>query len=97
MPKKTKKEKALAQARRLIQNARLHSSIEIPQTAHRTVSDVQIPSSFQYQAKSAPVISAKTEVIDQQEFVSIRKDILKTVILASVAIAFEFIVYLKLG
>jgi hypothetical protein len=98
MPKKTKKEKALAQARRIIQSARLQSSIAPSQSVHVTQTETYTPSTFEFKAKPiASSISAKTEKSDEKEFSAIRKDIAKTVILAGAAIAFEFIVYLRLG
>ena len=97
MPKKTKKEKALAQARRIVQNARLQSSIAPPHINQTEKTEVHIPSTFEFTAKTVPASPSKTEKTDEQEFGAIRKDIVKTVVLAGAAIAFEFIVYLRLG
>lgn len=97
MPKKTKKEKALAQARRIILNARDQSPSSIPQIVQIKQPDVRPVSTFEFKSKPVTPVSAKLSVSDEQEFIAIRKDIVKTVVLASIAIAFEYVVYLKLG
>jgi hypothetical protein len=97
MPKKTKKEKALAQARRIVQNARIQSSLEVPQIIQKDQKEVSHTSSFQFKAKPDTAVYIKSKETDEQEFTAIRKDIMKTVILAGIAIAFEFVVYVKFG
>jgi hypothetical protein len=97
MPKKTKKEKALAQARRIVQNARIQSSSDVLQTVQTKASDVRPVSTFEFKVKPVASVIAKTSASDEQEFIAIRKDIIKTVVLAGIAIACEFVVYLKLG
>jgi hypothetical protein len=97
MPKKTKKEKALAQARRIVQNARIQSSLEAPKIVQKDQKEISHTSTFQFKAKPDTTVFTKSRETDEQEFTAIRKDIIKTVIFASIAIAFEFVVYVKLG
>jgi hypothetical protein len=99
MPKKTKKEKVIAEARRLIAKSQQFQSVA-PSSLHlqqtQTVKQ-QVPTTFQFQPKSNIQPQAQNDNVDENEFHAIRKDIIKTVVLAGAAIAFECIVYLRLG
>jgi hypothetical protein len=97
MPKRTKREKLLAEKHR---SSNHPSSVPVAQTAS---ADSQKPSNtelFSYKLPSlqqAPINQHAYSVVDTAEFSSIKKDILKTVLLAACAIVIELLLYWKIG
>lgn len=75
MPKKTKREKIIAEYRRT------HGSLNEPASF-----------AYQFTATSSPV-PQKREPVDMTEFTEIRRDLMKTLVLAVFAIIIEFIFY----
>jgi len=87
MPKKTRRQKILAQQRRHIQStpSSVSPSSYVPQT--------NIPSvTFQFQPSHTPVKVIENSD-DREELTVIKKDLTKTLILAMIAIAIELIVH----
>jgi hypothetical protein len=93
MPKKTKKEKLIAEARRIIRETQVTSNqtnttISVGGFNKATLSNtLQIPNS---KGKS---IASETDAI---EFTAIRQDIFRTVLLAAIAVVIEIAFYIKL-
>lgn len=88
MPKKTKKEKIIAQFRRKLQG--LHEAVpESVATAQSFIPKQAVPHSFMYQAKLNTAKPPETliEPMDQ----AIRRDLVKTLFLATIAIGGEVI------
>ena len=78
MPKKSKKEKILADLRRRV----------------RTEQSLEAPPTFRFQVKKEAVAPAHTQKPQQSsELTAIKRDLYKTCILATLAIAAEVIIY----
>lgn len=101
MPKKTKREKILAEARRIILESK--SGISVPREISNVhAPDRTIPKTGGYHF--APVVrstssrpQAATFVSDDIEFTAIRNNLVKTILIAVGALAVEFILYWKFG
>jgi hypothetical protein len=90
MPKKTRKEKILAEARRIVgHNATTHS-ININKIAP-PIAENKNP--YSYIPVKVPISNSKIVASDQTEFNIIRKDLVKTVFLTIGAVFLELIVY----
>jgi hypothetical protein len=87
MPKKTKKQKMLAQQRR-------HTTSTLPSNAPSVhVPETNIPSlSFRFQESHAPAKSIEN-TDDREELTVIKKDLTKTLVFALIAIVIELGVY----
>jgi hypothetical protein len=95
MPKKTKREKIIAEYRRALQNGRIPSTpLNAINNTPKTRND-----SKPYQFSAPVIIPPKPQPIqtDESEFKVIRKDLMRKMVIAGVAIASEFIIYLKFG
>jgi hypothetical protein len=87
MPKKTKRQKILAQRRRRIQltSSSVTPSDHIPETT--------LPAAtFHFQEPHAPMKHVEN-ADDREELGVIKKDLTKTLILASIAVVFELVMY----
>ncbi|MEK7543441.1 MAG: hypothetical protein AAB557_01090 [Patescibacteria group bacterium] len=95
MPKKTKKEKIIAQYRRKLQG--LHETVPASTVLKQSTRLTQTPSSspFVYQAKTNDSHGTVTAIqpIDQ----AIRKDLVKTLMLAAIAIGGEIVLSVMMG
>jgi hypothetical protein len=93
MPKKTKKEKLIAEARRIIRESQLPGkSIS---TVAKTVNHPELAQKSAYQwTTDKTIYSTKTQT-DELEFSVIRKDLIKTIVLASAAILVELMLFWK--
>jgi hypothetical protein len=95
MPKKTKKQKILAQARRIINNANV---IQKPQESD---SDAIKNNQYKYVFNSSikkqetPVESKNVE--DGEDYSQIKKDILKILMFTFVALSTEVLLYFRYG
>ena len=86
MPKKTKREKMLAASRRTVVTS---PSMSVPQTRPDTPGQ-----SFSYQFQGVNRKKIESERLENSvELAAIKTDLVKTLLLASVAIAFELILY----
>jgi hypothetical protein len=92
MPKKTKREKILARARRIIRE----QSSNPPDLPAVTPNQVSVPHTVNpYSFKPAPVSSLTYKQTDDdiREFAAIRRDLIKTIILSAAAVIVEIILY----
>jgi hypothetical protein len=96
MPKRTKREKILADARRIVQQAHQNSKITLSDESSRgSIPELGKGYTFKAYQNVSPV--ATETISDVKEFTAIRKDLIKTVILAGAAIGIELLLYLKIG
>jgi hypothetical protein len=86
MPKKTKKEKILAKQRRLVSPSVVSSSASTP------IENQPVKSTFTFNASHSGTTRKLTND-DAIELGVIKHDLAKTLIIASIAIAFELSVY----
>jgi hypothetical protein len=99
MPKKTKREKILAEARRIIREAK--SGTPVPRsTTNVPAPDHEIAQTSGYHfapiAHKEPTRQQVTSFVpDDAEFTAIRKNLIKTILIASGALAVEFVLYWK--
>jgi len=87
MPKKTKKQKILAEQRR-------HTTLTLPSntpSVHLPEANIPTPA-FRFQVPQAPAKSIEN-IDDRKELAVIQKDLTKTLILALIAILIELGVY----
>lgn len=94
MPKKTKKEKIIAEIRRKNQTALKTTQDNILSKQTGNVATAV----FDYQFKTKeingnPIKNNHTNLIVSDEFITIRKDIYKTIFIAGTFLAIEFIIY----
>jgi hypothetical protein len=88
MPKKSKKEKILADLRR-----RVHTEQSLTAHIPTLVKEEAVPT-FRFQVKKEAVAPAHTQEPQQSsELTEIKRDLYKTFILATLAIAAEVIIY----
>ena len=95
MPKKTKREKLIAQIHRTSHILQTPKSLSVP--SESSFSDSNITPQFQYvipQKNHTPPTQKKTETI---ELHAISRDLQKTILLAAGAIAIEFVLYWYTG
>ena len=92
MPKKTKREKILARARRIIQEQSSNASDLHSATSER---DITAPTTNPYSFKpvSIPAVTYKQTDEDIHEFEAIRTDLIKTILLSAGAVIVEIILY----
>lgn len=84
MPKKTKREKILAELHR--RQAPITPSLPVVTTA------------YQWQRAQFPLRPAATVALsNDQEYHAIKQDLVKTIILAAGAIGIELLLYIKIG
>jgi hypothetical protein len=93
MPKKTKKEKLIAEARRIIQES--HTSGKSLSPVEKTVNQHELEPKTSYQWASNKTSNLAKNQNDDLEFAAIRKDLLKTIILAGTAVAIELALFWK--
>lgn len=97
MPKKTKKQKILAQARRIIQQSELQSQFS-PKPQEKDNSKVFQAPVLKYSAPTVQLsnnkISSDTGIIDNN-LIPIRNDIIKTVFFAAIALVIELVFYFR--
>jgi hypothetical protein len=94
MPKKTRREKIIADARRIIQQAKNEhlQTNNLPQNKVEIKNNhpnIQLP----YQIKTSFKQNQSNDQTDQTEFIAIKKDLTKTIVLSLIAVAVEFIIY----
>jgi hypothetical protein len=90
MPKKTKKEKILAEARRIVRH---HESIQSLEITPKTANVVESKNPYTFSPGSVRMTNAKISAADISEFSIIRKDLIKTVILTVAAVFLELVIY----
>lgn len=93
MPKKTKREKILARARRIIweQSSNLPN---IPTaTAKQGFAAAHSVNPYSFKPVSVPAVPYKHTDDDLREFTAIRSDLIKTIILSAAAVIIEIILY----
>ncbi len=98
MPKKTKREKIIAEYRRKLQHV-TKASGNPSENVTSTKTDTTLPASnpFPYQFnKSISPTPRYVQSVDTTEFTAIRQDLTKTLILAAISIMIELAFYLKL-
>ena len=87
MPKKSKKEKILADYRRKVQT---QQSL----TAHiPTLVKEDTTPNFQFRLKKEPLLPVQQQNESTTELIAIKRDLSKTFVLATLAIAAEIIIY----
>jgi hypothetical protein len=91
MPKKTKKEKLIAEARRIIKESSYASQSLNPNRS----SVIYPPSKPINNILNTGKFSISNSDLDTIEYAAIRKDIIKTVLLAGIAIGIELAFFLK--
>jgi len=99
MPKKTKKEKIIAEARRVISQSHLQQTIPVSREQTPIKESATQPAAFTY-SKTIPQQSLKTQMRDiasDEEFTAIKHDLVKTITLATVAIGVVVVCALKFG
>lgn len=92
MPKKTKKEKIIAEYRRKLQAAAVNS----PEAATKQPAKTQPglpPATYQFSHFNPKPPTSPAVSVDQTGLSLIRRDLLKTLALTSIALAIEFILY----
>lgn len=87
MPKKSKREKILAEARRRVRTEHVLTASPAPSPI------AEHTHTFQFKAPSLQGIPARTGTSDGTELTAIKKDLSKTIILAGIAIAAELVLY----
>jgi hypothetical protein len=98
MPKKTKREKLIAEARRIIKQSQqpVQTVISSPTELHVNKETInQKPSAFSWNSQTTS--HSIKGLNDEIEYAQIRKNLTKTVILAAIAVLIEFAFYWKLG
>ena len=91
MPQKTRKEKIIAEKRRKNQNfASITQHNTVNEQSNNVSSNI---SDYQFKLKENPVKTTNVGLIDTDEFIAIRKDIYKTIFLAGLFLAVEFVTY----
>jgi hypothetical protein len=99
MPKKTKKEKIIAEARRVISQSRLEKTIAPSREQTPVKESTSHPASFTY-SKTPPQQSTKTQMYDlasNEEFTAIRHDLIKIIVLALIATGVVVLCAIKFG
>lgn len=89
MPKKTKKQKILARARRIIISQNNTGPDTSPTTQSNTAS---VKPTNLYQFQTPKTTKTEEEYQNTQELNPIRRDIIKTIIFATIAIIVEIII-----
>ena len=87
MPKKSRREKMLADIRRRARSERV-LSVPAPQSPIQNHS-----ATFQFTARQQPAVQTISTTVDSGELVAIKKDLTKTAILSVLAISAEFILF----
>ena len=95
MPKKTKREKILAEYRRKISAFTPSVHVSAPKESLTSMTPSPFQSVFTYQKKESPIPAINSVL--QEEYKTIRKDLAKTLILACVMVSIELAVYWKIG
>jgi uncharacterized membrane protein len=93
MPKKTKKEKLIAEARRIIRESQMPGKSVSPVVKSVNNPEQTQKSAYQWTTDKSNY-SAKTQN-DELEFSVIRKDLIKTIVLASAAVLVELMLFWK--
>ena len=98
MPKKKKRDKILADARRIIKQAQLeqsNNSTTDPKSADHTPS---VKREYLYKPKQIHQTKPAQTTTDHVEYKDIRQDLIKTIVFAACAIAAVFIIsYINIG
>jgi hypothetical protein len=92
MPKKTKREKILARARRIIQEQSSNRS-NLPSVTTEQYPAAHVDNSYSFKPVSVPAVKYKQNDDDVREFAAIRTDLIKTMILSAAAVIIEIILY----
>src|SRR5258706_9533955 len=88
MPKKSKKEKIIAEQKR-----KLHVHLPLASSAITSGAEQQAPT-FQFQlTKKQPTYPPAQTYSDQAELIAIKRDLTKTLVLAFIAVSIELALY----
>ncbi len=93
MPKKTKKEKRLADMRHK-ETTLTHSLTITPQPIQPSVTSAMPIFSFRSQQHTQ---DTTPRIFDSDEYGPIRRDLAKTMVLATAAVIIELLLYIKIG
>lgn len=103
MPKKTKKEKIIAEYRRKLQTVSGNPAPKV-ETYQSVVSEKSPNSSSiqpTYQLNTQQTVSeqrtSQTSAIDLHDLIAIRHDLIKTILLAAATISVELLLYWRIG
>ncbi|MFC1647170.1 hypothetical protein ACFL1A_02690 [Patescibacteria group bacterium] len=101
MPKKTKKQKILAEARRIIRESKLNEENQAsPTQVAKTISPKPTspqPASYKLNKIETKIQPKNRYEPDPKEFDSIRRGLVKTMLLATGAICIELVLFWKFG
>lgn len=95
MPKKTRKEKILSEARRIIQQSQNSQNIRTSESDKQMISERKLP--YNYQVRTSQSVSNTLIKTDEKEFTVIKRDLIKTVMLTITAIVIELVLYWRIG
>ncbi len=87
MPKKTRRQKVNAERRRI------HQPFPLPLTSTETPETAPNPFRFVFNPKSTLLQKEQPGALAHEEFSAIRRDLIKTLVLAGIAIGVEFFLY----
>jgi hypothetical protein len=91
MSKKTKREKILADARRIIKQNLNNKSVKV-NPIESTIQTPKNNDSYKFQPLN-PNINSKTISLNSEEFRFIKKDLIKTIVLSMFAVFIELLLY----